>query len=277
MLGILKSEKPEAAVRRLLEAEIDLDAKRQSLLEDVASARARLGKDYLQGQLTGHVDASRSVAMASSLQTQLSGVETAIIEARTARLEAIPRVWQAEARKLRKQAKAKCSEADQRQKKTDKLLAELKDFECCDYVARPADLPPRIGGPLPGFGGSTDMTFIPTPRTELLRLEARELDQQADGLEARKPVDSGRATGSTAAELVQEATADHMTMCPPIAQIRQWAQRCRVEFDKHQRNLQEVQPDYGAAIRFDLLWQRSAIDEKASRWELVRTAQETAA
>jgi len=260
------AEQSRAEVARLHQAELDLSQRRHDVAATLGALEAGFGDALLSGYLAaadpdpGVLDGSRSA------RSEIATLDSAIHQARVRRRAAISLVWKAEAAALRARAALLRGEAEQRQQRTAGLLAQLADFEGCAYV------PHRLAaGPLPVgdvAGGAPTVLLVPTPRTELLRMEAAGLEAQAGEPERREIRDRGAISGDGAGSLLAQLRGwDPMTMALPLATATAWAVAAERAVRARQARIAPLanQTGHGAPIRLELIWVGDDIDERRSR------------
>jgi hypothetical protein len=92
----------------------------------------------------------------------------------------------AEADELRAEETRIRREADARQRRTDDLLQQLREFESIEYVV--PTLPPLTQAEKTGSwaeGGGPVVRIVPTPKTEIMRIKAAQLEKRAADLERK--------------------------------------------------------------------------------------------
>ena len=205
-------------------------------------------------------------------------LDAAIDEARRRRADAIRAVWVAEAGALREQVAALRREADQRQVKTDKLLAELERWEGCRFEPAPPSRQPRPGPvqdpkgvtvvraydmgrpdgwvePAPVPLADLEVVYRPTPKTQVLRQQAAALEAQAAQVEARDPAVGGEVSATTADELLAQVRAlDPMTLGPSLAEVEAWARPAEERQRARLARLSPYHDGYGAEPSLTVCW-----------------------
>lgn len=244
-------ESGRVEVDRLFGFERDLAAKWRAALADLTTMQAASGDQLLATTEAGNADEvlKRVSGAMAKLRSELETFLAAIVSVRTQRREAILRMWKIEAAGLRDGAAGLRTEAADRQKKTDRLLEKLQEFEEVSY---------QVGPPIPKIGTCLDPPQIPL--TQKLLDEAQRLGGQAARLEARPVIDSGEAFGTTVDELLTVVTANPLRIAPTIPEILLWvepafaaavAQRAR----RTMNNLPDETP-----ITLELRWKGGAIE-----------------
>lgn len=180
--GLADRAKAEAERLRADAGRVAIDA---ALADDPT-----LSADH-RGRLT---DALAEEAMAEG------GLETA----EAAKPRAVANLHRAQAKAWRDEAALLRAQVDRRRKKTDRLLAQLREHEECDYVPsradrRPVEIGPAGPVPLPGSDGWRDpltggrvsgplnpffdVVEITLPKTTMLRDDADDLETRATAAE----------------------------------------------------------------------------------------------
>lgn len=137
-------------------------------------------------------------------QGRVAVADAALEEVRRRRVVAIRAIWQAEAAALRVRAAACRAEADERQPKTDALLAELTAWEGIRYVPDPGSPGESFIGVDGPQGGAMQVRWIATPKTVLLRQEAAGYEAQAQQREAQTISEGGQAVAFSRDELLAD-------------------------------------------------------------------------
>lgn len=213
-------EKAKEQVTKLMEAERRLSERLAVKQAELAAAGGDLGESTLKAELAGAAVDLGLLRCVSDLRAEVDATQQAIDAARRERLSAIPLVWRAEASELVEKAEKLEGEANSRQEKTDKLLAQLEEWEGVRYVpSRPGDHSPLLGNQQ---GGAPTVITVAVPKTDYLRLEATQLRERAAALETKRPVRSGRATGASAKELLGSVLGDPMVLGPTAASVLAW-------------------------------------------------------
>ncbi len=205
-----------------------------------------------------------------ALRGELTVIDRTIEAARRQRVAAGPAVWRAIAAEKRHQAEQLASEADQRQKRTDKLLAELREFEGCEYTPaapRPRDI---VSGAAIAGRRTDDRWRSRRLRQRLLRSQVRQIEAEATELEGRKVQQSGSITGTREEVLAAIQASDPMKLVPTLPsvlafmaagepQVRE--RRARVSPYVHSEGYRT--PD--APLAYDLAWKDGALDLSRSK------------
>ena len=182
------------------------------------------------------------------------------------------------------------AETDRRQPTTDKLLAELHEFEGVEFAPirerRPLPLPrdPKGVGVTRAFigdGALTDTPFrapevrddpgleivlVPTPRTQLLRIEAAELERRAEALEQRTVPAAGQVIGETTAALLDQVRAlDPVVLGPTLVEADAWATPSEARQRARLARLRPEQDGFGSRVALTLVWKDGRVDPARSR------------
>jgi hypothetical protein len=264
-------DKARAEVVKLAEAERRLSEKHTVKAADLEAIAGGLGQATLAAELAGEEVDPASTRRARELRTELEAIDSAIQEARRTRQEAIRSAWKAEAEGLRQRAGKKRDEAADRQKQTDKLLAQLREWEGCEY--RPGPKPEYTGAML-----SRPLMYgldAAVSATAALQVEAGRLDAEASELEARKVPRSGLVTGATVAELFAAIMADAFRLGPTMAEIAAWTVTVEAKirepwaFERWSEHRPTDDNEWDRLPRrFSLAWQELAIQPEHSGLEL---------
>ena len=132
----------------------------------------------------------------------------------------MPLVWAAQAVSRRAIEAAKRTEANEREPRTRQMLADLKEWERCEYA--PA-------GPQPGRGFPVDPTvsvvIYNLALTDRLRLEADEAARAAVALELQEfnLKAGGQVSASSIEGLIEEVIGDGRHVVPPLREVERWA------------------------------------------------------
>jgi hypothetical protein len=259
------AEEARTVVVKLRQAELTLSDRLASLVAGLADLEHAAGAATL-GDLLGEYadDVREAFNTLARAQIEVRAVEAAIGQARDQHRAAILSVWAAEAVPLRSRAATLRSEADERQVKTDALLAELTEWEGCQYAPVYPQRPLADPGIL---GGAPSVVYVQMPRTQALRREADGLDQQATALGERRVVDRGSLNGETADELLALVRdMDPMQIGPTLADAEAWlrpaydTQRARID-----RATDPQQIGYGGTVAIELVWADGKVDQQRSR------------
>ena len=259
-------EAARAEVRRLLEVELDLAAKRDAAAASLPDLETTVGDAVLDGG-----DAVEIAARIAGARAEVEVLDRTITAARERRVAAITAVFEAEADELRRQAAAKRAEADARRGKTALLLLQLEAHEGVAYAPVQPDqaafMDPTglAGGGAPSLGVITRRI----PRTEFLLIEAQLLEDQARA--QRDVTRHGYLEADSVDELTAGTTSDPMHVGPTIASTREWAASgvAKVEADiaraEARGGLEARAWGKGQPIRFVLYWGQGVINVGSSR------------
>lgn len=261
-----------AEVERIFAAEHELSRRRDTLTAALPELRADAGAAALATALDGAEPPA--VDAVTTLTAQIDATDYALTAARTRRLEAVRALWQAGARQLREQAATLRREADERQKRTDELLAALAEHEGVSYAPAQPIAPP------PGTCVSPVTIWTAAPKTALLRLEADGLDGQAAALESRQPVAAGSVSGESAGALLAQLHQDPLRLDPLPHEVTAWVQtavaRELASARRHNPRLATFVPAT-SPNRLDLVWSGGQINAARSRVEPIPPAPDISA
>ncbi len=232
-----------AHVEKLYTTEQELSRRVLKLREDLPAAQSAGGSDLLDAALSGTTTPKGATSRVVQIGAEISICEDAIVQARQRRVEAIRSLWRAEAEPLRRRAAELRAEADERASKTAAMLRELEEWEECPYAPAPPQRPhtaprhddnPKTAPILSPEGGiirdypsnpvgDLQVVYVPTPRTQLLRNEAAELERQAEALELRQVTTHGYASAPNRGELLADLAArGPMVLVPELGAVLRW-------------------------------------------------------
>ncbi len=235
-----------AHVEKLYTTEQELSRRVLKLREDLPAAQSSGGADLLDAALSGTTTPKGATSRVVQIGAEISICEDAIVQARQRRVEAIRGLWRAEAEPLRKRAAELREEADKREIKTAAMLQALEQWEQCPYAPAPPHRPhtapshddnPKTAPILSPEGGiirdypsnpvaDLQIVYIPTPRTQLLRNEAAELERQAEALESRQVTTHGFASASNRDELLADLAArGPVVLVPELGAVLEYLDR----------------------------------------------------
>ena len=201
----------------------------------------------------------------ADLRASVAAADAAVAEARRWRVKAILAVWASEAEGLRREAKELVAEAETRQKKTDRLMAALVDWENCEYTPKPPAQAP-IYGNFAGSGGAPTIVIVPTPKTELFRQRAADLEEQAARLEARTVPMRGAVEAQDRDEVLRQVGAwDHMKVAPTAAAVEAWLTEAEAPVLERRSRLNTSAVGHGAPLAYAMTWADGEIDTSRSR------------
>ena len=166
---------------------------------------------------------------------------------------------------LRERATRLRAEAAKREGKTADLLRQLEAWEGVAYLpAAPATTAPTVRDGT--VGGAPSVVLIPTPKTELLRIEAADLERQAAALEGKQVVDSGAIHEANSVEelVALVSTWAPEQIAPTLASVEAWATRVEAEQRERIQRLPFSHMRDAARVRFALAWTNGAVDEQSS-------------
>jgi hypothetical protein len=266
------AEKAKAKVQQLADAERRLGAKLSARLGELGVIDQALGKAALEAEIA-NVDVDPvPIQRATYLRTEIDSIQAAIIEARRSRLAAIPLVWQVEADDLESEAERIEGDAADRQKKTDKMLAELEAWEGVAYQPSPPNSNP-LGLVGNQQGGAPNMVVVHLPRTEYMRHEARGLREQAANTRARTPRQDGKAEGLGLEQLTDHIFANPMIIGPAIDSVGAWVagERSRLEAKSQRLTMpnQEGWAERNNPIRYRISWKNGELQLDGCRSERI--------
>lgn len=255
-----------AHVERLHRAELDLSAERQQKAEQLARAQAQAGADALDMHLQGGGDRSTVISLVSALANDLAVLDKTIEAARQQRLAAIPQVWLTEAEGKRAEARTLRELADKRQTRTDRLLAELQELEGVSY----APTAPRRPDHSPVAGGAPFLTLVATSKTELLRLQAAQLEREAAQLFAKRPSTSGYLLAQSRQEVLDGLSTASMSLWPALGPVVAFldAGEATVRAQRAYRAEkygEHVSKPAAAPVAYEIHWKNGELDLSKSR------------
>ncbi len=259
-----------AHVERLYSAEQDLSRRLLSLREDLVTAESTAGDATLEVALAGTGSAKAATSRVATLQAEIDATERATSAARRQRLEAIPRLWAAEAAPLRAQAEALRAQADQHQARTDELLQLLREHEGPPYQ------------PVERFGlwhRLEDGSLVPdgeagyyVTKTQRLREQADALEHQAATIESQTVQTSGYISVASSDELLAQLEArGPMQLAPTLPDVLAWLDSAETKERERRRRIQAasgtVHPRLhpSADLPISLHWVDGRVDTQRSR------------
>ncbi len=117
---------------------------------------------------------------------------------------------------------------------------------------------------------------VPIPKTEYMRQKAQGLQARAEQLEARRPVQSGRAEGPSVEALLDAIFADPMVMGPTVASVETWTAQERAKQEAASARLEHSGQvgwfERDNAIRYRIVWKDSELSPGECRSERVKEA-----
>ena len=245
-----KAPAAEKEVRRLYAVELRLFDNIHAAHAAIVAADADLAAAALAG------GAPLDTGALTAAQASLRAADAATNEIRRQRGDAIPALNRCKAADLRDEAERLRAEADKRQQKTDKLLAELEAHEECPYG--------------PGIVAHTALDARPvfgTPRTRRLVLQADALDEQAVEFDRRPVNRTGNAAGATVAEVLAAAQADPFSIAPRFDVLELAAQELEAAERARRAKLWQHNPDFvapDAPLEFLLAWRDGVVSDAES-------------
>lgn len=207
----------------------------------------------------GQIATSTAADVITHGRAELDTLERAIGNARAEREAAVFGWWRARADDVREKAAALREEADARQPTTDRLLAQLREWEGVTYA--PLE-PPR--------GQSFDVVRVPTPRTTLLRMEAKSLDVQAEGFLKNRVNKNAAADfdGSLDAvdveHIVAQMTSDPMTIGAIAHIVRDWLTAGLAHERNRRKGMAEDSASFKDPVRINVRWTNGELDRASS-------------
>ncbi len=279
-------------VERLYKTERELSHRVLKLREDLPAAQSAGGADLLKAALSGTTTPKGATSRLVQIRAEIEVVEDAIAQARSQRVEAICALWRAEAEPLRKRAAELREEADEREAKTREMLQALEQWEGCEYAPAPPHRPhtaprhddnPKTAPILSPEGGiirdypsnpvaDLQIVYIPTPRTQLLRNEAAELERQAEALESRQVTTHGYASAPNRGELLADLAArGAMQIVPELGAVLEYLDRLEAKVRARRQEIIRRGTAHGftpveAPVPVSLSWRDGEIfDDAGSR------------
>ncbi len=263
-------DEARALVQRLYEAERDLSRRLLALREDLAAAESTAGDATLEVALAGTGSAKAATSRVESLRAEIDATERATSAARRQRLEAIPRLWAAEAAPLREQAEALRTQADQHQARTHELLQLLQDHEGPPYQA------------VERFGlwhRLEDGTLVPdgeaglyVTKTQRLREQADALERQAATIESQAVQLNGYISAGNRSELLAALESrGPLQLAPTLPDVLAWLDSAEAKERERRRRIQAasgtVHPRLhpSADLPISLHWVDGRVDTQRSR------------
>jgi len=249
----------------LFTAEISLARKLLDLRAELVKAEATAGDVMLDAELAGGGKPEIALKRAQKIVVEIAATEQATLSAHRQREQSIPEFWQTEAETFHAQADEKRSEAEVRDKTTNKLLSELQNFEGVRYVperpARPAPAMAADGTTL--LGGTPVLRVVRIPHTEQLRNDASKLEKYALDRRRRHIDKRGALQCDDASKVLDTlAVSDPLALAPVATKIVAWLEP-RVAAIREKRVAEQDEAD--GPVSVELVWKAGAIDSERSR------------
>jgi hypothetical protein len=179
----------ESEVKRLEHLEAEQTAKKAGIANELAGLESSMGERVLDG-----AKAEKVMAEVTGKRTELELSEK-VLEALKPRITKARRAGiTAKAQVLRVEADRLAAHATERQKKTNKFLKSLEDFEGCAYTPD-AEQPTQTMSGGKHLGGVYSTFTLKLPFTQMLFNRAGALRANADMLEAGRPLPADLITG----------------------------------------------------------------------------------
>lgn len=234
---------------------MDLGEKWLALTADLGAAEVAAGDVLLASILGNGKSDARANVKVDTLESERKSVEHALASARNQRPGAITALWTAEAAALESQAATASADADQRQVRTDELLAALKDHEGCEYVPHEPPRGPRV-------------TVVTIPQTVGLRSQAANLKRRAQQLR-RQPIDTNGSIHADSREAVIAAlrALDPSSVGPALSDAVRCYERLAEAEREYRRKSPQHADDYqrpDAPVNVTIHWKDSRIDTRKS-------------
>lgn len=211
----------EEDCRRLHRAELELAKKRIELVEQIPS----IVESGAESVLNAHLEGRRSESPVSDVaqtRAEIAMLEGAVTAARNQRYAALQQIKVSQANQMRKESRALRQQAEKHLKTTNRILAELKAHEGCEYAAaKPA--PPSL---LVLAGGGTmlgaDHSYA-IPISTALMARADFLEAQAIEREHQQLLDFGELEASSAIDLMSQIEElDALRFGPSLIELYEW-------------------------------------------------------
>lgn len=258
----------DAEVQRLRERELEIWRDRRKSVAELLELEVRTGRE---------VAAGGSVAAAGRLLAEgrsvLDVLDRAADEVARQREAAVPLIWRAQAASKRVSEAAKRAEANERAARTQQLLADLREWEGCDYA--PAGRQPGDGGPI--NEGAVVVYFL--PHTARLLMEADEEGRTAAILEHQELnlKAGGQVSASSIDALITDGLGDGRRVFPALREVDRWALEAERAGRERLRRTREARlegmPDPDAApATWTLSWRGREIVTGESRVSLLGLA-----
>ncbi len=277
-----------AHIEKLYTTEQELSRRVLKLREDLPAAQSAGGSDLLDAALSGTTTPKGATSRVVQIGAEISICEDAIVQARQRRVEAIRALWRAEAEPLRQRAAELRAEAAEREIKTAAMLRELEQWEQCEYAPAPPHRPhtaPRHddnpktapilspeGGIIPSYPSNPvadlQIVYIATPRTQLLRNEAAELERRAEELESRSVTAHGYASAPNRDELLADLSGrGPMQIVPELGAVLRWLDTVEAKVRARRREVVRRGTAHGftpvaAPVPVSLSWRDGEIYEE---------------
>ncbi len=261
----------EAARKRVTDIcarELELSRLQLLKVSELAAIRAKRGDAVLASTDPGAAarDSARQVA---ALEEEASGLADAAAAARRQRLEAIPRVWLAQADELEAQAADLESQATDLEARSNELRRALEQFDGWLYLPATAlfegrpimDVVPRPGQEFRFLDGRG-------PRFKGLRTDAAVLRERAVQLRFHTvPEMAGSVEAGNLEQLIEAAYLDPMRVAPVVEDLASWFEQA-VGRERSRRARIPIGDDHvpveAPIAQIHLEWRQGKVDAAAS-------------
>lgn len=246
-------------------------AKEREWFEIVATREAELAKaEGTSGaDVVDAADPDQALAAIAdrvgALRIELDVARRTAGAAREKRIRAQLEMWRAEAAEKRVQSSKLRRQADELEARSNQVLDEAEKLEGVRPVwPQPPPLPPVVElSPGAAPVGGVTVVSVPTPKHQLLRFEADDLDREADELEARRV----KPDGAVAFEGDVDTLIGYLdelgptVIAPSNDAVRAWAER------------NGARPGVTSGVLLELVFAGGEIDEAKSRVAPMHRAQ----
>jgi len=252
-------------INELFAAEIRLCRKLMDLRAELVKAETLAGDVMLDAELAGGGKPEIALKRAQQITVKIAATEQATLAAHRQREQAVPELWQTEAADFQAQAAEKRSEAEVRDKTTNKLLSELQDFEGVRFVPerppRPAPAMAAEGTTL--LGGTPDLRVVLIPHTESLYNQASKLEKYALNRRQRRVSKKGALQCADAGKVLDTlAASDPQVLAPVAPVIVDWLEP-HVSAVREKQVAEQQEP--GDPVSVEIVWREGVIDSQRSR------------
>jgi hypothetical protein len=272
MIG-LKSpvEVAQREVERFHQAELDLSDEYLRLRAEGRRVAADSGRGVLDQFLDGTAPADLRAPSLAEQDARLAALDTAIADARRRRVQAIEATYRAQAADCRTAATGKRREASKRQERTDRLLAELREFEGVAFGVQPFPLDSMTLGA--GEAGLllAAATRRPLSRTEQLQAEAAALEHRASEVE-RQAVRQAGGVGpvdSLDGLLAAVHGLDPLVIGPSLPSVAAWWAEYVPAVEAQIAAHAPGTADFGGHVAASIVWKAGELDPARSELRAV--------
>jgi hypothetical protein len=247
---------PRLAVEKFNGAELRFARLYREQAGVLAEVRAKRGRAVLEA------DEPRAVAgqvntQIRTLEDELGALSEAASEARRLRLQAIPKIFAADAAEAEREATELDRQAATLAFESARLRKVLSDHDGCSYS--PTSPPTRdLSGPRVE-GGGAPIYYVQVPKFERLRLAANGKREEAVRHRQRKPLASGSVNAGDIETLLAAIFSDALRIGPPVDAIYAWAAGAI----EQQRRRRTASGEDLVPVALHLVWNHGVIEAQS--------------